>query len=41
MPVPEAPMYKDDGIVFRENDIRPAGQIFAMKAEAVPHPVQL
>jgi len=41
MPVPEAPMHKDDGIVFRENDIRPAGQIFAMKPEAVPHPVKL
>jgi hypothetical protein len=38
--VPEAPVDEDDRPVFREDDIRVAGQVFAMQAEAIPQPVQ-
>lgn len=35
MGVPEAPVYEDDGLVFGQDDVRAAGEVFALEAEAV------
>jgi hypothetical protein len=35
MPVPEAPVHKDDGAVLGQNDVRRARKILSMQAEPV------
>ena len=40
MPVPETPVYENNGPVLRENQVRPAGKILSMKTEPVPHAVK-
>ena len=40
MPVPETPVYENNGPVLRKNQIRPAGKILSMKTEAVSHAVK-
>ncbi len=38
--MPETSVDEDDGLMLGQDDIRTAGQISAMKPEAVAHPVQ-
>ena len=40
MPVPEAAVDKDDGVIFRQNDVGFTGQVFAVPAEAVAGAVE-
>ena len=40
MPVPETPVYENNGPVLRKNQISPAGKILSMKTEAVSHAVK-
>jgi hypothetical protein len=38
--MPKAAMDKDDGAVFWQNDVRPAGQRLSVEPKAESHPVQ-
>lgn len=38
--MPEAPVDEDDGAVFRQDDVGPARQVFAVEAEAIAHAVK-
>lgn len=40
MPVPEAAVNENRGLILRENDVRSARQITAVQAETVTEPVQ-
>ncbi len=40
VPMPEAAVDEDDGFVFRQDDVRFAGQGFDMQAKTVTHPME-
>jgi hypothetical protein len=40
MPVPEATVYENNNSMLREHDVGTAGQVSAVKPEAIPHFMQ-
>ena len=40
MPMPEAAVDEDDGVVFRQDDVGFAGEVFDVKTKTIAHPME-